>query len=206
MSPACLCTARSAATVPLCPGLVPKMSAATPKRPREGDLGEGKLWAPALGCHGRRTSPVTAATRVRAAPSVTHLPTHSACSSESDTANYVQSSSAKGSLLLFFFLFAIPQSQKHSAHPRRQLLLALLPLTQLTKAAVPRVPQPRPPRAAAPSPEPCRAAGGRQGSHSSPRAGAESGLPRVRRGPGESLTPPCDPPTEDHANCRASPA
>lgn len=91
----------------------------------------------------QEASPVIAATGARAAPSVTHLPTHSACSSESDTANYVQSSSAKVSFFLFF-LSAIPQSQKHSAHPRLQLLLALLPLMQLTKAAMLRVPQPSP--------------------------------------------------------------
>lgn len=93
----------------------------------------------------------------------------------------------------FFSFFAVPQSQKHSAHPRLRLLLALLPLTQLKKAAALRVP------------EPCRAAEWRQGCDSIPQAGEESGFPRVRRGPGDSLTPPCYPVTEDHTNCRPSP-
>lgn len=146
----CHLRACSTVTIPLCPGLAPKRSAATPKGPCAGGLCERKLWAPGVGCHGRRASPVLAATGVQAAQSVTHLQTHGACSSESDTANYVQSSSAKVS---FFFSFCNPSKPKAFCTPQASTFNCFTPINAINKSSpVPccRVLPPKPCRAAEP--------------------------------------------------------
>lgn len=111
------------------------MSAATPKGPCEGDLCERKLWAPGVGCQGWRASPAIAATGVQAAQSVTHLQPHGACSSESDTANYVQSSAARVSFVLFFFLFCSPSKPKAFCTPQASTFTCFTPINAIKKSS-----------------------------------------------------------------------
>ena len=98
----------------------------------------------------------------------------------------------------FFFSFCSPSKPKAFCKPQASTFTCFTPINAINKRS-------RAPCAGVLPPEPCWAAESRQGSDSIPQAGEESGFPRVRRGPGDSLAPPCYPVAEDHTNCGSSP-
>lgn len=104
LSPACLWTARSAVTIPLCLGLVPKMSAAILKRPCEGALYQREL----QGCSSqmlRQGEPCDRSYWGQGCTSITHLQ-HSEWHSELWTELHCKSPS----LFSFFLQSPAPKS------------------------------------------------------------------------------------------------